>query len=166
MNPILPSHSAASSMDAAAESFARRVTARLESGAQDLPYDISERMRAARMQALAQRKVAVAPKRERVPGLASATAPVRVAAGGGTAAWGHGGLGGGHERSGWWNALVSAIPILALLIGLVVINDTQEDLATHEIAEVDSALLADELPPSAYADPGFIQFLKTSTENR
>jgi len=61
---------------------------------------------------------------------------------------------------------VSAIPILALLIGLVVINDTQEELNTHEIAAVDSALLADELPPSAYADPGFIQFLKTSTENR
>lgn len=163
MNPTLPSPSSASSMDTGAERFARRVTARLESGTADLPYDISERLRAARMQALAKRKLAVAPKREQVRGLAPASAPVRVAAGGGAAAWGHGG---GHERSGWWNALVSAIPILALLVGLVVINDTQEELNTHEIAEVDSALLADELPPSAYADPGFIQFLKTSTENR
>lgn len=164
MNSAPPSHSPESSMDAAAERFARRVTARLESGTADLPYDISERLRAARMQALAKRKLAVAPKREQVRRLAPAAVPVRVAtAGGGTAAWG---LGGGHERSGWWNALVSAVPILALLIGLVVINDTQEELRTHEIAEVDSALLADELPPSAYADPGFIQFLKTSTENR
>ena len=163
MNPTLPSPSSASSMDAGAERFARRVTARLESGTADLPYDISERLRAARMQALAKRKLVVAPKREQVRGLAHASAPVRVAVGGGAAAWGHGG---GHERSGWWNALVSAIPILALLIGLVVINDTQEELNTHEIAAVDSALLADELPPSAYADPGFIQFLKTSTGNR
>lgn len=163
MNSTLPSPSSASAMDAAAERFARRVSARLESGTADLPYDISERLRAARMQALAKRKLAVAPKRERVRGLAPTAASVRVAAGGGAAAWGHGG---GHERSGWWNALVSAVPILALLIGLVVINDTQEELSTHEIAEVDSALLADELPPSAYADPGFIQFLKTSTENR
>lgn len=166
MNTTLPSPSSASSTDAAAERFARRVSARLESGTADLPYDISERLRAARMQALAKRKLAVAPKREQVRGLTPAAVPVRVAAGGGAAAWGHGSHGGGHERSGWWNALVSAVPILALLIGLVVINDTQEELSTHEIAEVDSALLADELPPSAYADPGFIQFLKTSTENR
>ena len=35
----------------AADRFARRVTARLTSGTDDLPYDISERLRAARMQA-------------------------------------------------------------------------------------------------------------------
>ena len=169
MNPARSHSSSVSSADDAAERFARRVTARLEHGTQDLPYEISERLRAARMQALAKRKVALAPKREQVRGLAPATAPVHVAASGGTAAWGHGGRSGrgaGHERGAWWNALVSAVPILALLIGLVVINDTQEELNTHEIAEVDSALLADELPPSAYTDPGFVQFLKTSTENR
>ena len=31
-----------------------------------------------------------------------------------------------------------------------------------EIAEVDAALLTGDLPPSAYADPGFVQFLKSS----
>ena len=30
------------------------------------------------------------------------------------------------------------------------------------MAEVDAALLTDDLPPAAYADPGFVQFLKTS----
>jgi len=88
MNPTLPSPSSASSMDAGAERFARRVTARLESGTADLPYDISERLRAARMQALAKRKLVVAPKREQVRGLAHASAPVRVAVG---AALPHGG---------------------------------------------------------------------------
>ncbi|MDP2768972.1 MAG: DUF3619 family protein, partial [Giesbergeria sp.] len=39
-----------------ADRFARRVTARLTEGASELPYDISERLRAARMQALARRK--------------------------------------------------------------------------------------------------------------
>jgi hypothetical protein len=29
------------------------------------------------------------------------------------------------------------------------------------LAEVDVALLTDELPPAAFADPGFLQFLKT-----
>ena len=47
----------------AADRFARRVTARLTSGTDDLPYDISERLRAARMQALAKRKVVVQVRR-------------------------------------------------------------------------------------------------------
>ena len=41
--------------EAAAERFALRVTARLSSGTEALPYDISERLRASRMQALAKR---------------------------------------------------------------------------------------------------------------
>ncbi len=60
-------------------------------GTEDLPYDISERLRAARMQALAKRKV-VAPVRK--------AAPV-VLHSGSTAILGRGGDG------GWWNALVS-----------------------------------------------------------
>jgi hypothetical protein len=36
----------------------------------------------------------------------------------------------------------------------------QNEHRAHEVAEVDAALLTDDLPPSAYADPGFIQFLK------
>ena len=30
-----------------------------------------------------------------------------------------------------------------------------------EVAEVDAAILTDDLPPSAYTDPGFAQFLKS-----
>ncbi|MCW8180350.1 DUF3619 family protein, partial [Verminephrobacter eiseniae] len=60
---------------AAAERFALRVTARLSGGTgdlpHDLPYDVTERLRAARMQALARRKVA-APVRYRAPGLVHA----------------------------------------------------------------------------------------------
>jgi hypothetical protein len=32
------------------------------------------------------------------------------------------------------------------------------------VAEFDQALLTDDLPPAAYADPGFVQFLKSSRE--
>jgi hypothetical protein len=35
-----------------------------------------------------------------------------------------------------------------------------DDDRANELAEVDSALLIDDLPPAAYADPGFLQFLK------
>ncbi|WP_026436758.1 DUF3619 family protein [Acidovorax sp. JHL-9] len=136
-----PSH------EMAADRFARRVTARLSSGANDLPYDISERLRAARMQALAKRKVTVQVRR---------VAPAVVHSGHAAA------LGGGSERGGWWNALISAVPVMALLVGLVVINVAQDELGTIEVAEVDAALLTDELPPAAYSDPGFVQFLKTA----
>ncbi|MCW5235455.1 DUF3619 family protein [Verminephrobacter eiseniae] len=136
-------------VQAAAERFALRVTARLSGGTgdlpHDLPYDVTERLRAARMQALARRKVA-APVRYRAPGLVHA---------GSGAAW-------GGEGGGWWNALVSALPLLALVVGLVYISIAQDERSAHDVAEVDAALLTDDLPPAAYADPGFVQFLKTS----
>ena len=34
--------------------------------------------------------------------------------------------------------------------------------AGGEVAEVDAALLTDDLPPAAFSDPGFVQFLKTT----
>jgi hypothetical protein len=131
----------------AADRFARRVATRLTNGTDDLPYDISERLRAARMQALAKRKVTVQVRRAAPAVLHSGHTAV---------------LGGGSERSGWWNALVSAVPVMALLVGLVVINVAQDEQGTNEVAEVDAALLTDELPPAAYSDPGFVQFLKTA----
>lgn len=134
---------------AAAERFALRVASRLSHGAEDLPYDISERLRASRMQALAKRKKDSVPVR--------LAAPVVVHAGG-SAALGRG----GSEGGSWWNALVSAIPLMALVVGLVVINIAQDESSVNDVAEVDAALLTDDLPPAAYADPGFVQFLKTA----
>ena len=135
--------------EAAAERFALRVTARLSSGTEALPYDISERLRASRMQALAKRKVTVPVRR---------TAPAAVVVNAGSTAT----LGRGGEGGRWWNALVSAVPLLALVVGLVVIDIAQDERAANDVAEVDAALLTDDLPPAAYSDPGFVQFLKTS----
>ena len=69
-----PSH------DAAADLFARRVAARMTQGTEDLPYDISERLRAARMQALAKRKV-VAPVRKAAPVMLHSGAEATAAGG-------------------------------------------------------------------------------------
>ncbi len=130
----------------AADQFSRRLTARLSEGTQNLPYDISERLRAARMQALSQRKR---------PVLVHQTAPSVTQLGSSAA------LGWGSEGGNWWRSLISAVPVLALVAGLVVIQFSQDEYSTTEVAEVDSALLTDDLPPEAYADPGFAQFLKT-----
>ena len=133
----------------AADRFARRVTARLSAGNDDLPYDISERLRAAREQALSKRKV-VAHVRQ------MQTAPAIVHNGRSAA------LGWGSEGGTWWRALVSAVPVMALFVGLVVVNASQDEYGAAEVAAVDAALLTDDLPPSAYADPGFVQYLKTA----
>ena len=138
--------------EATAERFALRVTARLSSGTEALPYDISERLRASRMQALAKRKVTVPVRR---------TAPAAVVVNAGSTAT----LGRGGEGGRWWNALVSAVPLLALVVGLVVIDIAQDERAANDVAEVDAALLTDDLPPDAYSDPGFVQFLKTSAQS-
>ena len=47
---------------------------------------------------------------------------------------------------------------MALVIGLFAINAAQDENGLNEVAEVDAALLTDDLPPEAYADPGFMQF--------
>ena len=51
--------------------------------------------------------------------------------------------------------------VLALVAGLLFINSIQNEDRARELAEVDVALLTDELPPAAFSDPGFLQFLKT-----
>jgi hypothetical protein len=123
--------------------FGRRVAARLSAGMAELPYDVSERLRAARMQAVS--------KRSRVAGLRTAVA---VSASGGAATLTP------DEGFTWWQRVASVLPIIILAAGLVVIHSIQNERRANEVAEVDAALLTDDLPPSAYADPGFIQFLQ------
>jgi hypothetical protein len=63
---------------------------------------------------------------------------------------------------GWWGRIGSVIPLIALVVGMLTINSVQNDNRAQEVAEVDAALLTDDLPPAAFSDPGFVQFLKTN----
>ena len=58
----------------------------------------------------------------------------------------------------------AALPLVALVAGLVLIHTILNDIRASDVAEVDAALLTDDLPPAAYADPGFVQFLKAGRE--
>ncbi len=124
------------------EQFGRAVGRRLSAGTAELPYHVTERLRAARMQAVAARKE-------------QAAAP-HVVANGPAAA-----LSLGKQGWGFWQQVGSVLPLLALVGGLVLINSVLNERRASEVAEVDAALLTDALPPSAYADPGFAQFLKS-----
>lgn len=128
--------------------FARKAASYLSASAADLPYEVSERLRAARMQAVSKRKVGKAQ-----------TAGGTINAGGGSASllWGSSG-----DGLGWWGRIGSFVPLIALVVGMLVINVVQNDNRAQELAEVDAALLIDDLPPAAFSDPGFVQFLKIS----
>jgi hypothetical protein len=147
--------------DALEARFALRLTAHLEAGAQTLPHDISERLRVARRQALAQaRHQAVAVRR---PQLAPAggISIVGIDAHTGTATLGR--MGGGGE-SVWWSRLGWLVPALALAIGLAGLGEWQSREQIAQAAEIDTALLGDDLPPAAYLDAGFGEFLRRPPE--
>ena len=67
---------------------------------------------------------------------------------------------GGDEGLNLWNRLASLLPLVALVAGLGSIQHLVDNMRVDELTEVDSAMLSDDLPPTAYADPGFLQFLK------
>jgi hypothetical protein len=56
----------------------------------------------------------------------------------------------------------SVLPLLVLVAGLLLIQDGQTRMQVSIAAEVDEALLGDDLPITAYRDPGFSEFLKAA----
>ena len=135
------------------ERFGRLIAARLSNGADDLPHDVAERLRAARAQALARRQLAPSPRSALRP---ASAAVVSSAAGASQIG----------RFSGWWTRIGFALPLVALVAGLIAIDTLQDDNRASEAAEVDIALLTGDLPPAAFTDPGFAQFLKTSGSAR
>ena len=126
--------------------FALKATSYLSAGSADLPYDISERLRAARTQAVSKRKLVKLQTAGSVQQNGSSTTLTM-------------GDGGGLS---WWARAGFFVPLVTLVFGLLVINSVQNENRAQELAAVDAALLTDELPPAAFADPGFVQFLKTN----
>lgn len=130
-----------SRVDQVGQAIARQ----LNDHAIDLPHDISERLRVARMQALSQRKLE--PVRLLAPQLVTA----------------HGSsMSKLDEGLNLWGRLASALPLIALIFGLATIHVLQNEFRANEIAQIDAELLTDDLPPAAYTDPGFLIFLKSN----
>ena len=130
--------------------FALRVAARLSEQAQRQPHAIEERLRFARQQALERARA----RRRTAP--VAATAP-NVHAMGSTLALGDG----GEPRSGWFQrAVAAALPLVVLVGGLALIHWNQTHAQIEAAAQIDAELLVDDLPPTAYSDPGFFEFLR------
>jgi len=129
--------------DALQARFALRVASRLSEQAESLPHDLSERLRVAREQALA---------RARQLRLSQPVVAAALVTQGSSMAL-------GQPPSGWLR-LASLLPLMVLVLGLFFIQYLHDQAEIHAAAEVDAALLADDLPPEAYGDPGFVIFLK------
>ena len=123
--------------------FGRAIAARLSDTTHDLPNDIRERLKAARVQAVAKRKVA---RFQLVSGINTANGSASLHA---------------NDPDGTlWNLFAALLSLLTLVIGLLTIAIFQDQKQLDDIAAVDIELLADDLPPDAYTDPGFLHFLR------
>ena len=123
-----------------ADQFGRASAALLTQGAQSLPAGIKDRLHAARMKALSVRKA----EKVRVQKPVFAGSIGNFSSG----------------SNGLWDTVGWVAPLVVLVFGLIGIAQWQNDSRITDIAEVDAALLTDDVPPDAYADSGFMAFLK------
>ncbi|MBI3531662.1 MAG: DUF3619 family protein [Burkholderiales bacterium] len=76
------------------------------------------------------------------------------------------GNGFGEGEGRLWHRLAALVPLLLLIAGLIALNTLNDDFRAKELADIDSAILTDDLPPAAYTDSGFLQFLQTRREQQ
>lgn len=127
--------------------FAYKVRHALNEHVENLPAPTVDRLAAARKAALARKKK---------------NAPTRVLATQGVIA-GHAGAFFGQPMS-WIGRLGVAAPLLlgaAIFVGMY---QSAQQQRISELAEIDAAVLADELPLSAYLDHGFNAYLAKRAE--
>lgn len=142
MNPI----SRTSDKHALETRLGLRLAAGLSMRAESLPHDVGARLRFAREQALVRAREA----RRAIP-----VATTGVTAQGSLL------LG---AFTPWLQRAASVLPLLLLVGGLLLIDQWSRRERVLAAAEVDTLLLADALPPNAYSDPGFAEFLRSEPQ--
>jgi hypothetical protein len=132
--------------------FVHAVRTALNESAGQLPPDVRDRLAAARRTALAHKK-AEAPRTVHAPALALP--------GGGSASFEmESGTSPLQRAAAFLRRFGLLWPTIALVAGLAGIYQWQQQQRVDELAEVDTAMLLDDLPLAAYADQGFHQYLK------
>ncbi|CCF98994.1 DUF3619 family protein [Ralstonia solanacearum] len=133
--------------------FAHAIRTALNESAGQLPPDVSDRLAAARRTALAHKK-AEAPQ--------TVHSPVLALPGVGSMSLDVDGEAPSTARKvlNLLRRLGLLWPAIALVAGLAGIYQWQQQQRVDELAEVDTAMMLDDLPLAAYADQGFHQYLK------
>lgn len=165
----------------------------LDEGTQYLPWRVSERLAAARAQALA-RVIVPAPNPARaMKGGLNVGMAGGIGAASGLPAGAAGFMSSGASKpasasvrveatrveprrslgptsgvlDGWSRrrrVFATALPIALMLVGFVLVDFAQQEQSANELLEVDSALLTDEVPLVAYADRGFGVFIRNTRQ--
>lgn len=112
----------------------------------ELPASTTDRLAAARAAALA-RKKADAPVR---PQQAPARPRFDVAA---------------LFSAPWMARAAAIVPLVAMVAGLVGVYHVEQEQRVAELADLDAAVLSDDLPLTAYTDHGFSAYLVQQQEN-
>ena len=111
----------------------------------ELPYEVTERLRAARTRALSLRRIAQ-PEMETAQDIQAQNGLLLLKF--------------PSQFNMFFQTLGSVMPLLLLIVGLILIHDFHDTQTALELAEIDSALLTDDLPPTAYTDTSFLDYLK------
>jgi hypothetical protein len=127
--------------------FAYKVRRALNESAENIPEPALARLASARKIALAHKK----------PSAATATL-VRKGVLAGNANFSFKGPG------SWLGKFGVALPMLVLILGLFGIYEYEQQQRITDLAEIDAAVLVDELPPDAYLDTGFNAYLNKVEE--
>ncbi|MCP5267099.1 MAG: DUF3619 family protein [Burkholderiaceae bacterium] len=134
--------------------FGERIRRALDEQAARVPYRVASRLAAARMRAI-----------ERLPRSveANVTGPVLATGAGHAAVMGAGDPDSG-EPTPLAGLLVVVLPLLLLAFGLVSIAQWSDSRRAEEMAEIDAAVITDDIPIAVYADRGFGVFLKNTRQ--
>lgn len=125
--------------------FAYKVRRAMTESSEKLPEATLERLAAARQLALSRKK-------EAEPSLALAFGGVLA-----------GSNGISFSQKTWFNKSWFALALLVLLAGLYGLYEYEQEQQINDLAEIDAAVLVDELPPDAYLDSGFNAYLNKET---
>lgn len=123
--------------------FAYKVKLALDANLDNLSDDTLQSLSAARRVALARKKQAPIHKRVEQPTLAGAFGGTMMS----------------PEKPSWWSRLGVAAPLLVGIILFAGIYQHENAKRVSYLADIDAAVLSDELPLSAYLDHGFNAFL-------
>ena len=120
--------------------LSQQLAARLHLAEQALTPEQPERLKALRLMAVARARTTVAQTAVQQDRTLALTGPF-------------------HWKS-WLFRASAVLPLLVLVAGLLALQDYQQEKFIRVTADIDTALLLGDLPPAAYADPGFARFLK------
>lgn len=132
-----------SALESKEQEFVRELRRALDESAASLPASTTDRLATARHAALSRKKSEAEPVFVRVPALAGMPSS---------------GLPAPRRRSPLAR-LALAWPLAALVAGLFAIAYFEDQQRTAELADIDAAMLSDDLPLNAYLDHGFNAYL-------